>query len=201
MPVRSFFPTLIYRDRIFSSSNQTHRDLLDEALMLREKDSAGQLWSKQNYRAGFTSYGSMDELHRFSSPFWKLKAKIDRHVQAYVKSLAFDVPGKEIQLSKMWVNVMGEGCTHAFHLHPLSVISGTYYVQVPKGGSAIKFEDPRVAHFMGRPSVKKSSPYLSIAPKAGDVILFESWLKHEVPPHSAQLERVSVSFNYDWLRS
>lgn len=200
MPVRSVFPTLIYRDRALSPKSRTHRELLEEAFVLREKDASGKQWSKKNYPSGFTSYGSMDELHKFSSPFWNLKDKIDQHTKKYLATLAFDVPFKEIVLTKMWVNVMGEGCTHGFHLHPLSVISGTYYVQVPKGASAIKFEDPRASQFMGRPSVKKSPPYLSVTPKAGELILFESWLKHEVPPHPSKIERVSVSFNYDWIR-
>jgi uncharacterized protein (TIGR02466 family) len=30
------------------------------------------------------------------------------------------------------------------------------------------------------------------------VILFESWLRHEVPPARFSGERVSVSFNYAW---
>jgi len=32
------------------------------------------------------------------------------------------------------------------------------------------------------------------------VVLFESWLRHEVAPHPAAAERVSVSFNYSWFR-
>jgi uncharacterized protein (TIGR02466 family) len=29
-------------------------------------------------------------------------------------------------------------------------------------------------------------------------VLFESWLRHEVPMHRCDAERVSVSFNYHW---
>lgn len=201
MATRSVFSTLIHRDRIVSAASRLNRDLLEEALMLRERDQRGQHWSRKNYANGFTSYGSMDELQRFSSPFWQLKAKLDRHVKRYLTALDFKVSPKEVQLTKMWVNVMGQGCTHAFHLHPLSLVSGSYYVQMPKGCSAIKFEDPRLAQFMGRPPLKKESPYLAIQPQAGEVILFESWLKHEVPIHLSKTERISVSFNYDWIRS
>jgi len=34
---------------------------------------------------------------------------------------------------------------------------------------------------------------------AGQVVLFESWLRHEVPSHPTAAERVSVSFNYNWF--
>jgi len=30
------------------------------------------------------------------------------------------------------------------------------------------------------------------------VILFESWLRHEVPPARFAGERISISFNYAW---
>jgi uncharacterized protein (TIGR02466 family) len=41
--------------------------------------------------------------------------------------------------------------------------------------------------------------FIELAPRAGQVVLFESWLKHEVPVHQGEQERVSISFNYDWL--
>jgi uncharacterized protein (TIGR02466 family) len=34
---------------------------------------------------------------------------------------------------------------------------------------------------------------------AGHVVLFESWLRHEVAQNPVTAERVSVSFNYDWF--
>ena len=32
----------------------------------------------------------------------------------------------------------------------------------------------------------------------GDVLLWESWLRHEVPMNQAEDDRISVSFNYRW---
>jgi uncharacterized protein (TIGR02466 family) len=34
---------------------------------------------------------------------------------------------------------------------------------------------------------------------AGTVLLFESWLRHEVPPNPVSAERVSISFNFSWF--
>ena len=99
---------------------------------------------------------------------------------------------------------MGPGSHHSFHLHPDSVISGTYYVKVPPNSGAFKVEDPRIACFMGSPPVKRNvrrdnSRYMSLAPRARELVLFESWLKHEVPAHHAKSDRISVSFNYHWV--
>jgi uncharacterized protein (TIGR02466 family) len=33
---------------------------------------------------------------------------------------------------------------------------------------------------------------------AGNVILFESWLRHEVAANRVDQERISVSFNFNW---
>jgi uncharacterized protein (TIGR02466 family) len=40
---------------------------------------------------------------------------------------------------------------------------------------------------------------VTLPARAGRVVLFESWLRHEVPPNQARGERVSVSFNYAWF--
>jgi uncharacterized protein (TIGR02466 family) len=41
-------------------------------------------------------------------------------------------------------------------------------------------------------------PFVSVPAKAGDLVLFESWLRHEVPPQRFSGERISISFNYAW---
>jgi uncharacterized protein (TIGR02466 family) len=39
---------------------------------------------------------------------------------------------------------------------------------------------------------------VSLPAKSGDLLLFESWLRHEVPPARFSGERISISFNYGW---
>ena len=124
-------------------------------------------------------------------------------VASYAKKLELDLGRKKLAMSSCWVNIMGKGCHHGSHLHPLSTVSGTFYVKVPRGGSSLKFEDPRLPMMMASPPRKTKSRlenrrFVEIAPRPGQVVLFESWLKHEVPVHQADEERVSISFNYDW---
>ena len=40
--------------------------------------------------------------------------------------------------------------------------------------------------------------FIYAAPDVGDILLWESWLRHEVPLNMADDERISVSFNYGW---
>ena len=74
---------------------------------------------------------------------------------------------------------------------------------MPEGTSALKLEDPRSARMMAAPARKKTArkkmrTFVYVAPDVGDVLLWESWLRHEVPLNMAEEDRISVSFNYSW---
>jgi uncharacterized protein (TIGR02466 family) len=197
--MKPYFSTQIYQQKIAFDLH----DLESEIQQIFQMDVKGRKWSKENYKKGYTSYGSLDQLHTMSSGFEKLQKKIDLHVLRLIKSLDYDVTLKKIKMINCWVNVMPKGAQHTAHIHPHSIFSGTFYVSTPKGSSAIKFEDPRLSAFMNAPSVKpgarsQNRRFVSLQPKAGDVILFESWLKHEVPTNDTAEPRISVSFNYGW---
>jgi len=46
---------------------------------------------------------------------------------------------------------------------------------------------------------RENRPWIVMPAQAGDVVLFESWLRHEVPPNPIAAERISISFNYNWF--
>ena len=104
--------------------------------------------------------------------------------------------------NSLWVNVMPEGGSHTSHIHPNSVISGTYYVAVPEGAGPIVYEDPRLGVHDGRPAAQedcRANVQAAMCPssrKPGTLMLWESWLRHEVPLNRAEGNRISVSFNY-----
>ncbi len=105
-------------------------------------------------------------------------------------------------MTDCWVNIMPHQVVHGLHLHPLSTISGTYYVRTPRGCAGIKFEDPRLDRFMAAPPRRpdaKNRPWVVLPAEAGHLVLFESWLRHEVAPNPLQTDRISVSFNYGWF--
>jgi len=202
---QSWFPTLIHHAPLMREGvNRLNAELLEEIEQLRAIDRAGQQWSKTSYPGGYTSYGSMDRLHQFSSTFMALEAKINAHVRRYAKALHWDLRGGKLKMTDCWANVMPKGCAHSFHLHPQSVVSGTYYVKTPRGASGLKFEDPRLSQLMAAPqrsqlAPREHQPFITVPAQAGHVILFESWLRHEVPTSMIAQERVSISFNYHLL--
>lgn len=205
MSLHQVFTSQIYQAKLLAPKAALFRDLVKEARQIQRADAEGARWSREQYPNGYTSYGSWDQLHRLSPNFEALKKKLDAHVRKYVKALAWDVSPREIQMTRIWLNIMAPNTVHTMHIHPLSVVSGTVYLQLPVGASPLKFEDPRFNLFMGRPPVRAKASrerqsFLNFHPAPGDVLLFESWMRHEVPLHTGRGDRISVSFNYDWIR-
>jgi uncharacterized protein (TIGR02466 family) len=204
MPIRACFPTFIYSEPLQKAGlARLNTELAEECRRLREFDTAGRRWSEKNYPGGYTSYASMNELHRFSSTFADLEKKLTRHVRSFARALEMDLRGRSIRLTDFWVNIMPPTAAHSLHLHPLSFISGTYYVVTPRGCPGLKFEDPRLDRFMAAPpklpnARRENRPHLVYPAEAGNVILFESWLRHEVAANRVADERISVSFNFNW---
>ena len=205
MSIQSLFPTFVYTSALQRTSpRELNRQLLKEAWQLREDDAAGRRWSAKNYPGGYTSYGSSHRLQRISPTFAALERKLQRHVKAFTDSLDWDLEGRELAMTDCWINIMARRAAHSLHLHPLSALSGTYYVQVPAGSPGIKFEDPRLDRFMAAPPRKvdarhENKAWITIPAAAGQLVLFESWLRHEVAPNLVTTERVSISFNYNWF--
>ena len=206
--IHRLFPTIIYQKNIWSKVSlctALHRGLLKECKVLQEEDAFGREWSKLNYRHGYTSYNSVNDLHQRFAHFSELERKITTHVMRFATAVHWDLQRGKLAMTDCWVNVMGENSTHSLHLHPNSVVSGTYYVQIPKGSSPLKFEDPRLSKMMASPSRKRTAPlalqpFVTLKPEPGQVVLFESWLRHEVPMSPTKTPRISISFNYDWVK-
>lgn len=202
--IKTLFPTSIYESPLSKDWRTLNKTLKSECLHFVATDDEGHEWSEENYPGGYTSYGSIANLHEVSSTFEELQKHLDKHRTRFVKHLEMDIDPRELQMTRCWINVMPAQVMHSFHLHPLSVLSGTYYVQTPPNSAALKFEDPRLSSFMASPPRKSSAKlanqmYPKIQPKEGNLVMFESWLKHEVPANQSRQERISISFNYDWV--
>lgn len=207
MAITALFPTFVYRAPLAARPDRRFGERLsDECQALAASDAAGQKWSAKHYLGGYTSYGSLDRLHLVSSVFDALRRRTDPHVGRFARALHYDLAGRKLAMTDCWLNVMPAGVVHSLHLHPASFVSGTYYVALPRGAGALKFEDPRLSRLMAAPprradAPRRLRPFVSMAARAGDLVLWESWLRHEVPPARYVGDRLSISFNYAWIAS
>ena len=182
---------------------ELNAELEQACLGLAAEDRAGRAWCKANGYGGYTSYASLDDLPRRATVFAELKKKLDRETDIFAAQLNLDLGGKRLKLDSLWVNVLRPGAAHSGHIHPHSVLSGTYYVRTPPGSGALKLEDPRLTRMMAAPPRSEDAftwqrPFAYLEPQAGTLLIWESWLRHEVTAHRGKTERISVSFNYAW---
>ena len=196
MSVRSLFVTNLYEADIAS------RALIDELAhsirSLAVDDRAGIGWSREHGYNGYTSYASLDDLPVRDPAFGDLKRVLTRHAAAFAKELAW---ATKPRLDSLWVNLLKGGGHHTAHIHPHSILSGTFYVEAPPGSGAIRFEDPRLAMMMAAPQRNADAPeplrqFVTIPPRPGLLLMWESFLRHEVLPGTTKAERLSISFNF-----
>jgi len=203
--VRPLFVTQVYEaslagDRGFAAFNA---ELAQACHMLAAEDAAGRAWCRREGYGGYTSYASLDDLPRRATVFGQLKARLDRHAAAFADGLELDLGAARLKLDSLWVNILKAGAAHSGHIHPHSVLSGTVYVAVPPGAGALKLEDPRLPLMMAAPprradAAETAKSFVYLTPQAGSVLMWESWLRHEVTPNRGKGERISISFNYGW---
>jgi uncharacterized protein (TIGR02466 family) len=201
MTVRSLFATPLYEGDLGDPALLA--ELADAVRSLASEDRAGRAWSKQKGYRGYTSYASLNDLPRRDPRFADLVRLLDKHVAAFAKACAFDLAGRKLKLDSLWANVLKPGGAHSGHIHPHSVVSGTIYVDTPPGAGAIRFEDPRLPLLMAAPPRAQGAPdalqtFVTVMPAPGTILLWESWLRHEVLPSAAKTDRTSISFNYRW---
>lgn len=204
--LRTLFATRVYEaslaeERGFEAMNA---DLLDACRILAAEDTAGRAWCKRQGYGGYTSYASLDDLPARMTVFNDLKRRLDKHAARFAQALALELGARgKLKMDSLWVNVLKPGAGHSGHIHPHSVLSGTVYVSTPIGSAGLRLEDPRLPLLMAAPPRLAEAPeelktFVTLTPAPGTLFLWESWLRHEVPPGRGKAERISISFNYAW---
>jgi len=192
---RRLFPTLLYEAELDPSLLP---DLARSIRALAAGDAAGRRWSREHRYPGYTSYASLDDLPSRDPAFGEFARLISRHARSFAKDLAWEIRPR---LDSLWVNVLKSRGHHGGHLHPHSILSGTAYVELPAGAGAIRFEDPRLPLMMAAPvraaaGPEELQPFVTVQPSAGMLLMWESWLRHEVLPGTGRGERLSIGFNF-----
>ena len=187
---RALFATQLYEAEI---ADELLSDLAHSIRTLAKDDEAGRRWSKEHRYSGYTSYASLNDLPQRDPAFADLAKLLTRHAATFAKECGFDLP-RTPRLDSLWANLLKSGGQHSGHIHPHSVISGTFYVQAPPGSGAIRFEDPRLPLMMAAPP--RAETFVAVEPRPGLLLLWESWLRHEVLVGIGKGERLSVSFNF-----
>ncbi len=157
---RSLFVTRLYEADIADPA------LLDELAhsirTLAEDDEAGRRWSKDHRYPGYTSYASLNDLPKRDPAIADLAKLLTRHAKVFARELNWEARPR---LDSLWVNLLKSGGHHSGHIHPHSILSGTFYVEGPAGSGAIRFEDPRLPLMMAAPT--RPDTFVTVDPRPG----------------------------------
>lgn len=167
---------------------------LKRKICLHENEGSGETNATCNALKPPSTYLALSHIFHHSVVNYFRECYLDntpamQAIEAKMASPTFD----PAQSMSIWSSVHGNGSYHASHHHKNSLLSGIFYVNAPPHSGAVVFEDPRGP----LPPFGRS---LHITPQAGELILFPSWLMHQVLPSMTIEPRISVSFNYngDW---
>jgi uncharacterized protein (TIGR02466 family) len=183
-----FFPTLVWRFRL----PEEEAAGVNELVVRRGEALAGHL--KGDHEATFMQTHQKLHLDPTMAP---LSNRILLAARSVLQMLALDQHPFEI--TGLWVNIGRPGATHKRHRHNNNFLSGTYYARTPAGADAITFFDPRTEAGLLCPQPARLNQHnagkvtLNVLP--GELLLWHSWFKHQVPPNASAEDRYTASFN------
>lgn len=166
-----------------------HHDWIVHIAQLRADSESGE--SARSVRFGWKA-----DFKVFESPIFEaLVARVNGCLQYVFKDQrVLHLPSYRLDGS---VNITDPGGFNMQHGHSRCLFSGCYYLQVPEHSGGIAFHDPRAGAVYS--PLRCDGPFGSdeqvLMPKAGQLVLFPSWLEHSVQPNESNATRISIPIN------
>jgi len=186
-----YFPTSIYIHDV-KDPTAMNQELEKNILKWQQEDPKG--LNKTN-RGGWHSPTTMHDKPEYQ----QLMATLFNMAQEIFKKEQLD---QSVALGNMWANINPPRAWNLKHNHANAFFSGVYYVKVPVNAGQLEVHDPRPGPQLLRPKQNTdnlSREYwrsVSFDPQEGRIIIFPSWLEHEVKSNESNEMRISISFNF-----
>jgi uncharacterized protein (TIGR02466 family) len=187
MHIDYFFPTGI--------SSLKNAELADQLLPIAKKYLADpnlitNAWGYKNTYTADSGISNFVDIIPF-------KEFIKQAGYSHLTTLGYDVTDLDFSV-QIFISEMKLNDFHGSHTHPNSLLSGVFYLQVPEGSSPIVFDDPRsFRKFVSLPKLENSTNWerVHFVPEEGLLLIWESWLDHEVPKNNSKNGRITMVFN------
>ena len=184
------FPVLLHQFGI-SNFKDIEKNLIKTSYQQRKKDLKGRVVSN---RGGWQS----SFLHEEDNI---IRSTLLAGIRDYGESNhLFEC---DLILDSLWININGKGDYNELHHHPSCDLSGVFWIKTPVDCGSIVFNSPQ--DFVQAKELKyytsqvredwKQFENYYFPPTAGFVIIFPSFLLHQVRPNKSNQDRISVSFN------
>ena len=193
--VYELFPDPIFHYKL-ENYKQINKELLNYILELQKKDKKG---NNRSNRGGWHSPNF--DLVNPGPPINFINSFKD-----FLKHIIEDefgweyIPNKQ-RVVAMWAIINKKNSYNVKHNHQNCYLSSAYYIKKPENSGDITFYDPKESKTYRFPEVEKHTNYsaesVTIKPEEGDLLIFPSYLYHDVGVNLSDEERIVVSFNVD----
>jgi len=181
----NLFPSVILSDIL--------HDISDENI----KDWKSFIKNSEVINEGENGFFSQNQRLLEDVIFEKLKHHILRLSRLYLNELSHDF--EDVQISSSWANILTNNTKIHLHQHSNAYICGAFYLD-DCSRSPIQFHSPLLDKWKftaithPNPNHIRKQTNFNIFPKSKSMIIFPSWLSHDVPK-SLNTERITIAFN------
>ena len=193
--VYELFPDPIFHYKL-ENYKQINKELLNYILELQKKDKKG---NNRSNRGGWHSPNF--DLVNPGPPINFINSFKDFLKHIIEDEIGWEyIPNKQ-RVVAMWAIINKKNSYNVKHNHQNCYLSSAYYIKKPENSGDITFYDPKESKTYRFPEVEKHTNYsaesVTIKPKEGDLLIFPSYLYHDVGVNLSDEERIVVSFNID----
>ena len=180
------FPTLIWKISLNGTLTDKVYDRLKSSLDDTEKNSLGNLTSKNSYVLNHP------DLKEF-------KEQLTTHTNNYFSYTQHPPDNMDLYITQSWTNLTKKDRYHSSHSHANSLVSGVFYLEATKQDS-ITFQHPWKLNFEQlavSPTTrdKYNAVLWKVPVYRSDLILFPSTMHHGVEAKKHKGDRISLAFN------
>tara|TARA_B100001248_G_scaffold166292_1_gene125822 strand:+ start:238 stop:852 length:615 start_codon:yes stop_codon:yes gene_type:complete len=145
------------------------------------------------------------KIEKDNTPYNFVKA-IHGHVkEVIVEGFGWKYVPEKVGMSEIWAIINKKGTFNKSHNHPGSYLSAAYYVKAPKNCGNINFYDPNEIKKFNSPAIENltelNTSGFSIKPEEGNLLIFPSYLYHDVGKNLSDDDRIVISFNVSIIPS
>ena len=136
-------------------------------------------------------------------------SKLIRNINTNLKEVSLNHMGfiRETKMSSIWFCINKHRDFNKEHIHPFSILSGVYYVKVPKNSGNLFLINPYYWNTKKiRPSYHTKYRFesknleIEFPVVEGDLYFFNGCVPHRVGKNLTSDDRISVSFNFVYDR-
>ncbi|HBE93062.1 MAG TPA: hypothetical protein DDW55_11235 [Gammaproteobacteria bacterium] len=212
--INSYFSTPVVQVR-FADNDELNAEL-KELFLRKEHENADDIINPNRFN---TQFGPLFESHFDlfkwqDKPVQKLAGMMHSTLSEFVQHINQYTPGQMQKLMfqyHAWFHITRMGGFQTLHDHPNASWSAIYYIQAgdevpdrPESG-VVRFHDKRGFSPMyldaGNDNIEARFSWeaVPLKPETGMMLIFPSWLAHEILPYHGESERIMVALNA-WIQ-